>query len=588
VNVVLCRAEAPEVRTAALHALSDLCHTSDDTAAALADASACGTLPDATAWLASSAGAAAGATGGNGDDTTAVAAPFFMRVLCALLDGEKADDGDEEDEEDGAAPVVPQLAAAAAEAGAKLLLAQRLRSGPAGDAASPAECGLLLSRLVALYFRSAKQQTGSQKKEDAEAAAEDASAALEEAVGAASRAQQVLSVFFPAFAREPGSAAVLQAGLDSFLANYTAAASSALNVSGEATWSPLRGACTVSQAVLFFVALFDSANASPKPHQGEVALSSSASNAAKGEAATAEGEDEDDEEAKESEATSADAQAPGSPEAPLPSSLSSSSSSRGSWRLQASLKLSGLLVNHRAWAGPKNSASSTARKQLAKALSTMPVMSSDDNNDNSNCDVELLKLCGLWSNMAMQAVTQLDGAAAAKPIAKFVAAVRAADPRPEGELPAEFKFDASLEILVANPLFGGAVGAEKLATLLAGSSSEGAEDTPSSIRSRPRKSNASKRQSLKEESSSSEESDDSDDAAEDDESENDFEEDAGVANAENDGAGNSEAAVAVEATSKKAAGNKTAPGLSKTEQKSSLTEESGEKRSERRPLKTNA
>ena len=562
-NVVLCLAEAPEVRAAALHALSDLCHTSDDTAAALADASTCGTLPDAAAWLASTA--ATGGGGANGQEANAVTAPFFMRVLCALLDGEKAEDDDEDEDDNTAAPVVPQLAAAAAEAGAKLLLAQRLRSGPNGEAASPAECGLLLSRLVALYFRSsAKPEGGVHHKNEASGNDAINNSEIEEAVAAASRAQQVLSVFFPAFAREQGAAAVLQAGLDSFLADYTAAASSAVSaIGGEAMWSPLRGACTVAQAVLFFVALFDSANASPN---GLLSVGAKA-------AATNKGDEE--EEAKESDAT----EAPSSPEAPVPCSSSSSSSSRGSWRLQASLKLSGLLVNHRAWAGPKGSASSTARKQLAKALSTMPVLPSDDENNN-HCDVELLKLCGLWGNMAMQAVSQLDGAAAAKPIAKFVAAVRAADPRPEDELPAEFKYDASLEILVANPLFGGAVGAEKLATLLAGSSSNNrAEDAPSSIKSRPRGSHATKRQSLKEESSSSEESDDSDDAADDDD-------DADVADAENEGPSNSVAVMA--STTNKTTKNKEAPDCSKGAQKSAHTEDLDKKQYDRRPLDSKA
>jgi hypothetical protein len=263
-------------------------------------------------------------------------------------------------------------------------------------------------------------------------------------------------------------------------------------------------------------------------------------------------------------------------------SLGVASTTRGSMRLQASLKLCAVLVNHRAWAGKKGSASATARKQLAKALGAVPVAASTSADEP--IDVELLKLCGLWARAAMDAVAQLDGAAAAKFIGKFIAAAQAADPRPGDALPGEFTYDAALEILVANPLFGGAVAAEQLAALLAGSSNSScakaaAGSSSSSSSSNPAKGNARggavKRRSLKDDSSSSEEADVSE---EDEESDGDEEVDEpnsadAAEDVENGGAGNAEAFADGEAVAGNKAGSKAATSAAKASRSFAETHE---------------
>ena len=94
------------------------------------------------------------------------------------------------------------------------------------------------------------------------------------ALGSMARMQQVLSVFFPAFAAAISSTAApqqasadahgvgvrcLRGALRSLLGRYCVAAANAGNASGddaEDAWSPL-GAVPVSRVILFIVSLLD-------------------------------------------------------------------------------------------------------------------------------------------------------------------------------------------------------------------------------------------------------------------------------------------------------------------------------------------
>ncbi len=400
VNASVTALEQLPVRAAAFQAITDIALLFDSAATALRDPKNFMDLPGVAIFCEEDSSTPA--AGGN------FVVGMIKTLLCCAND-------------DGNCHLT-SMVSLVAEGAAKLILSKRLISvqSSEGTCTQDEEVATVLDALLVAYFNPPKMKDDNESTDSGKInVMSDLEAA--KALGSMARMQQVLSVFFPAFATAISTVTApqdnadkihgvgiccLRGALRSLLGRYCQAASDAGNADGkdeETAWSPL-GAVPVSRVILFIVSLLDLSDAGSKKKSPASAT---------------------DEDHKDDNETSR---------------LADKENLSTNEHIYAAIDICYALLSIQPTAASNGNGVATARKSLGKVLGILDPPS-------GLIDIDNLKLVTELSSAAAAVVTRNEGTAAAKPIRKFAEACKLADLWPERSLPSERRAESRNEYL---------------------------------------------------------------------------------------------------------------------------------------------